>query len=136
MTVLNDELHVAEWITSKVTTATGLKAYFGAIPADADFPAIRFHVQARHDVMGVGTARIITHLTWLVAVVNKDHSLVPLITPADQIDAALHNQSGATSTISVLSCVRESPFTQLDPEDSGVYYRHAGGLYRTVSQPL
>lgn len=136
MTLLNDELHVAEWLKTKIEAGTGLDAFFGAIPEEETLPAVRFQVMARNDVRGVGTVRIITQLDWLVAVVNSGLGLVPLVTPADQIDSALHDQSGATATISVLSCVRIEPFTLLEQEDSGVYYRHAGGLYRTQSQPL
>lgn len=136
MTVLNDELHVAEWLKSRIDTNTSLTAFADLIPADQELPAVRFQVQGRHDVRGVGTHRIITTLQWLVVVTNEGHGLASLVPLADAVDQALQEQSGATSSIRVLSCVRLEPFSLLESEDTGMYYRHAGGLYQTQSQPV
>lgn len=136
MTLLNDELHVGEWLKSRVETDTSLTAHADLIPADKQLPAVRFQVQARHDVRGVGTHRIITQIDWLVVVTNQGHAVTPLVPLADALDQALHEHSGSTSTIMVLSCERLEPFTLLEVEDTGTYYRHAGGLYRTQSQPI
>lgn len=136
MTVLNDELHVAEWLKSQIENATTLTAYADLIPANVQLPAVRFQVQGRHDVRGVGTHRILTELQWLVVVTNEGHSLAPLVPLADDVDQALQEQAGATSSIQVLSCVRLEPFSLLESEDTGMYYRHAGGLYQTQSQPV
>jgi hypothetical protein len=135
-TLLNDELHVAEWLVKRIEDDTTLEAYADIIPSVESLPAARFQVQARHDVRGVGTHRIITEIDWLVVVTKEGHSIAPLVPLADSIDQALHDQTGATSTIQVLSCVRVEPFTLLEVGDGGVYYRHAGGIYRTQSQPV
>jgi hypothetical protein len=136
VTLLNDELHVAEWIRGRIEADTSLQAYADIIPADVNLPACRFQVQARHDVRGVGTHRIITQCDWLVVVTRKGHEIAPLVPLADALDTALHDHTGSTSTIQVLSCTRVEPFTLLEPQDSGTYYRHAGGLYRIQSQPI
>lgn len=138
MALLNDELHVAEWIRGRIEADTSLQAYLDVVPTTATLPAVRFSVQERNDVRGVGTPahRIMTNLNWLVVVVREGHEVAPLVPLADALDAALHDHVGATSSIQVMSCVRLEPFSLLEQEDSGVYYRHAGGLYRTVSQPL
>jgi hypothetical protein len=134
--VLNDELHVAEWMQKRIEDDTALSAYADLIPSSISLPAVRFQVQARHDIRGVGTHRIITQIDWLVVVTRKGHEVAPLVPLADGLDQALHGNSGSTSSILVLSCVRVEPFTLLEVEDTGVYYRHAGGLYRTQSQPI
>ncbi len=134
--VLNNELHVAEWIKKRIEDDTALTAYFGLIPAGIDLPAVRFQVQGRTDVRGVSTQRILTQVDWLVAVVKEGHGIASLVPLADAIDLALHEHVGVTSTVQVLSCYRLEPFTMLEPEESGMYYRHAGGIYRTQSQPV
>jgi hypothetical protein len=136
VTVLNDELHVAEWLKKRIEDDTALTAYADLIPSDVQLPAVRFQVQGRHDVRGVGTHRILTTLQWLVVVTNEGHTLAPLVPLADEVDQALQEHSGNTSSIQVLSCVRLEPFSLLESEDSGMYYRHAGGLYQTQSQPV
>lgn len=135
-TPLNDELHVGEWLKSQIEAGTALTAYADLIPAEQALPAVRFQVQGRHDVRGVGTHRIITEVQWLVVVTKQGFGVADLVPLADAVDQALHEQSGATSTIRVLSCMRLEPFSLLEPEDTGVYYRHAGGLYQTQSQPV
>lgn len=132
----NEELHTAEWIVGRIEADTSLEAYFENIPSDKDLPAVRFHVQARNDQRGVGkpAARIMTTLDWLVVVVREGLGIAALVPLADALDDALHNQSGATATIQVLECVRIEPFSLLEVLDSGVQYRHAGGLYRTIVQ--
>lgn len=135
-TAVNDELHVAEWIYKRIEDDTTLEAYADIIPEDVPLPAARYQVQARTDVRGVGTHRIITQIDWLVVVTRRGHEIAPLVPLADALDQALHDHTGSTSTIQVLSCVRVEPFTLLEVGDSGMYYRHAGGLYRTQSQPI
>jgi hypothetical protein len=134
-TLLNNELHVGEWIYRRIEDDTSLEVYADIIPAEAQLPAVRYQAQARTDIRGVGTHRIITQVDWLVVVTRMGHEIAPLVPLADAIDQALHDHTGNTSTIQVLSCVRLEPFTLLEVGDSGVYYRHAGGLYRTQSQP-
>src|SRR6188508_3456000 len=120
----NEELHTAEWITAKVRADTGAGGlmetgdpmisgiFFGLIPPDIEPPAVRFHVQTRNDVRGIGnpTERIMVQLDWLIAAVTKGRGLAPLVPIADRLDTVLHDTNGETSTIRVMSCVRIESF--------------------------
>ena len=134
-----EEYHTAEWLLSQIeaiAAPNALQAYMDLIPAGADLPAVRMAVQSRHDVRGVGDERerIMTRLDWLIVVVREGHLISPLLPYVVALDNALHNKSGSTASVVVLSCVRLEPFSLLEPEDSGVQYRHAGGIYRTMVQ--
>lgn len=144
----NEELHTAEWLVSQIegdTGAGGLMeagdpmisgAYYGLVPPDVEPPAVRFHVQNRMDVRGIGnpTERIMVQLEWLVAAVTKGRGLAPLVPIADRLDTVLHDKNGETATIRVMACVRVESFTLPEEEDTPEGYRHAGGLYRTIVQ--
>lgn len=146
---MNEIVHCGEWIVSTLEGDTGIGglmapgnemisgAYMDLIPDDRPLPAIRFHVQMPHDVRGAanGAHRIMTRLDWLVAVVREGHGLAPILPIADRVDAVLQEANGETSTIRVLSCVRMEPFELLEPQtESGVRYRHVGGIYRMMVQ--
>lgn len=132
----NEELHTAEWIVSRIEDDTTLEAYFETIPDGKPLPAVRFHVQARNDQRGLGTpaSRIMTTIDWLVVVVREGLGVAALVPLATALDDALHGKSGSTAAVQVLKCIRVEPFTLLEVLDSGVQYRHAGGLYRTIVQ--
>jgi hypothetical protein len=147
---LNDELHTAEWIVARLESDTGAGglfdparsykpsgAYFEVVPQDRDLPAVRFHVQARTDIRGAARPahRIISTIDWLIVVITEGNGLMKMVPLADALDTRLQEATGETSTILVLSCVRIEPFTLFEESDSGVHYRHAGGLYRTIVQP-
>jgi len=134
-----EEYHTGEWLRQKVEAVgapTQMQFYMDLIPADKSLPAVRASVQSRDDVRGIGDERerIMTRLDWLIVVVHEGHLISPLLPYVVALDNALHNQTGTTAKIIVLSCVRLEPFSLLEPEDSGVMYRHAGGVYRTMVQ--
>lgn len=139
------DLHVGAWIVARLEGAVGpgniqaliSGAYRDVIPAGKALPAVRFHVQAPHDVRGSAraSARIMTMIDWLIVVVNKGAGIAPLVPVADALDQRLHDSNGETSAIEVLQCIRLEPFGLLEVEDSGDHYRHAGGLYRTIARP-
>ena len=133
-----EEYHTAEWLVSQIESLASLQAYMDQIPADRELPAVRMSVQFREDVRGIGDARerIMTQLDWLIVVVHEGHLIAPILPHVIALDNALHNKSGTTANIRVLSCVRLEPFSILEPEDSGVQYRHAGGIYRTMVQSV
>lgn len=131
----NEELHTAKWIIAKIEADTTMEAFLELIPRDVSLPAVRLTVRDRRDIRGVGDQRerLLTQIDWLVTVVREGLQVTPLVTLADQLDVSLHNQFGSVDGMEVMSCLRLEPFTMLEPEDSGVYYRHAGGLYRTLT---
>ena len=135
-TVTFEEYHTGEWLRQRIEGNTSLQAYMDLIPSGVPLPAIRMSVQSRQDVRGIGDQRerILTRLDWLIVVVHEGHLISPIIPHAVALDNALQNQEGTTAKIIVLSCVRLEPFSILEPEESGVIYRHAGGIYRTLVQ--
>jgi hypothetical protein len=143
VTNLNDELHTAEWIVARLEgdpTLAGMVSgvYHSLIPADVSLPAVRFHPQSPHDVRGAAKAsqRIMTRIDWLVVIVHEGLTIGPVVPIADRLDFLLHDSEGTTSTYRVMSCIRLEPFHLIEVEESGVQYRHVGGIYRTLSQPL
>lgn len=131
----NEELHTAKWLISTIESAMPIQAFLELIPREVDLPAVRLTVRDRGDVRGVGDQRerILTRIDWLVTVINEGLQVTPLVALADALDTAIHSKTGTVDGMEVMSCLRLEPFTMLEPEDSGVYYRHAGGLYRTLT---
>lgn len=137
---LSELLHIDVWLKAKLEAAPGLDvpddisgAFQGVVPANRSLPAVRFHAQSPgSDVTVINGVRVWADPLYLVAAVVEG-SPVPLLPLADAIDSALHRASGETSTIRVLSCVREAPY-QLTEVSDGRTFRHAGGMYRIKTQ--
>jgi hypothetical protein len=132
----NEILHAAGWIHTKVGTLGGLVtgAFLDVVPKDVALPAVRYHVQNPSDVTVVEGTRVITNIDWLIVVVREGLGVAALIPLADALDVALHQQQGTIDGYHI-ECVRREPFNMLEPDDSGVQYRHAGGIYRTIVGP-
>lgn len=135
----DEVFHTAEWLRQQVeaiSAPNAMQFYLDQIPADKDLPAVRASIQNPMDIRGIGDERerIMTRLDWLIAVVHEGHLVAPLVPLVNALDEALHNTNGSTASIIVLSCIRLEPFSMLEPEESGVQYRHAGGIYRTMVQ--
>lgn len=143
----NEILQASEWIVEQLespTDATHLGdiqdhisgAYFEVIPLGAELPAVRFHMQSTSDVRGAtnASARIMVNIDWLIVVVREGKGVAPLVPIAIALDQRLQKANGETGSCWVYTCVRREPFSQTEVADSGVMYRHAGGLYRTVVQ--
>jgi len=132
---MHETLHTDAWLKATIEAALDddiSGAYEGSIPSNKPLPAVRFHVQAASDLSVVAGHRIWTNALYLVAAVVEG-SPVALVPLADAIDTALHRSVGETSTIRVISCVREAPFKLTETSD-GQVFRHAGGLYRIKVQ--
>lgn len=139
VTATFEEYHTGEWLRQQIEAIPApndLQFYMDLIPADKELPAVRASVQSRDDIRGIGDERerIMTKLDWLIVVVREGHMIAPLIPYVVALDNSLQNKNGTTSKIIVYSCVRIEPFSILEPEESGVMYRHAGGVYRTMVQ--
>lgn len=101
---------------------------------DKVLPGIRYQCIRSKDVKG-GTRssqRIMVEMDWIVCGVVKGGDLLPLLPLTDAIDVALEGQNGATSTIQVMSCLRQRPYSMTESGRSGVLFRHSGGIYRTL----
>lgn len=142
--LLNEELHTSEWILARLNTIPNLNMiapggiWQDLIPKDKDLPAIRFQTHLRHDVNGPfrNDQRIMVEIDWLVAGVVSGPGIIPLVPIADAIDVALQGQVGNTSTVEVFSCLRQDTWSMTEEGRSGVTFRHAGGIYRTLVKSL
>lgn len=130
----------ARWLYAKLAGDAALAAALGGADrvwqelADqgSAMPYVVFQYQGGSDVAGVGTARIMANLLYLVRVVGGGaHS--ELEAAADRIDAVLHGASGPVGDGIVFACVREQPISYTETSD-GKVYRHVGGLYRLFTQ--
>lgn len=126
----------AKWIRAQVGNLGGTisGAFLDVIPENAGLPAVRYHVQAPQDITVVSGTRVMTRILWLVVVVRQGLEVAPLVPIANALDAALHEQNGVADGYRI-ECVRQEPFNMMEPDDSGVQMRHAGGIYRTIVAP-
>lgn len=144
ITKINDELHITEWLKTTLDAIPNLSsiapagAWLDLIPEQAVLPGIRFHKQSGHDVGGSTSQsrRIVSQYDWVVAGVVEGPDLISLVPIADAIDNALDGAVGATGTIEIYQCWRMETFSLTEVGRSGVQFRHAGGIYRTIARPL
>ncbi len=144
-----EDVATAEWIVSYLEADTGAGglfdparsykpsgAYLGVIPPNRALPAVRFHAQTENDVRGATnpSARIMVNIDWLIVMVAEGRELARLVPLVVALDKRLQKANGETSLVRVDTCIRLAPFELTEPADSGVVYRHAGGIYRTVVQ--
>jgi hypothetical protein len=100
------------------------------------FPYVLFQMQgAGQDVRGVGTARIMAPMVYVVRGISEGNSFGGSLRQiADRIDTLLHAASGTAAGGLVLVCVREQPFALPETAPDGRQYRHLGGIYRLFVQ--
>lgn len=142
--LINEEVHTAEWlrttldgIPSRATIAPA-GVWQDIIPEEKTLPGIRFQCQRRRDVSG-GTRssqRIMVELDWLVVGTVKGTDYISLVQVVDAIDSAIQGKNGTTAAVEVMSCLRQETFSMSEVGRSGVTFRHAGGIYRTLVVPL
>ena len=130
----------SDWLRDTLLADATLNAAVGGRVYDGprQETALPFVVIAHlggHDVMGVGAARIMADLVFAVKVVGRGHSWSDLEAAADRIDAALHGKQGTTPDGRVLSCTRHTALALVET-DQGIEYRHLGGTFRVLAQPL
>ena len=132
----NEVFPAAKWIRARIGNLGGSisGAYLDLIPAEVALPAVRYHVQTPSDKSEVAGERILVTIDWLIVVVNKGLSVAAIVPIAAALDVALHQQGGVADGYKI-DCTRREPFSMIEPDDSGVQYRHAGGIYRTIVGP-
>lgn len=135
----NEILGTSMWLKATIEADATLDAmisgaYLGIIPEEVSLPAVRYEVMGARDVRGIGVVRILSHIDWMVLVVREGLDVAPLIPIADRLDFVLNEASGQNSNVWVGACFRLDPFYTTERSESGVQYRHAGGIYRTMVQ--
>lgn len=106
-------------------------------PRKTACPYVIVNHQAARDSMGLGTVRVVSHLTYLVKAVGEGQNYIALEPLADRIDALLHGASGEVAGLDgagaeLLSCVRVAPVAYPETQE-GQPFRHLGGLYQIVA---
>lgn len=76
-----------------------------------------------------GTIEFVS-VVYLVKAFTEAHDYGPLEPAAARIHAILHQKSGST----VISCVRERSFKQIERTEAGKIVSHLGGFYRIFVQ--
>ena len=128
--VLDDWLMVRLIADASLAAIIGDRVFQGVAPPSAIYPLVVFQLQSPQDVRGIGTARIITNLTYIVKVlVEASYWTANQRAAVNRIDALLHgviNQAVAGG--SVLSGMRTEPYSLVEPFE-GKQVRHLGGTY-------
>lgn len=145
---MNETIYAGDWIRTLIEedSVLDVQAYRDLIPSDSPLPAVRFYVRDSSDVRGAarGTQRILTTIDWIVVVVNRGLGMAGLVPLVDRLDYVLHRDDGNPLTpevaslipeITVDACIRVEPWDLVEPEESGVQYRHLGGMYRMIVRP-
>ena len=123
---MTSALTTAQWLYNTLTGDATLMAavtgvYADVAPPEADYPFVVTQAVAADDVLGVGSAYIMTTERYTVRVIGVD-TFSAIETAANRINTILHRTSGATATGSVLACVRES-YDRITEVDGGKIYR-------------
>ena len=135
---MNEYVSAMAWITATLTTppiagVTGV--YEHPAPQLSVYPLITVQQQSELDLEVINAHRVWAEFIFLVRVIGQTASTLSLKAIADEIDARLHRTSGTTSDSQVISSTRISVF-HMPEEAQGVEYRHLGGLYELLVQPL
>lgn len=92
------------------------------------------------NTLGEHGIRILTHPLYLVRVVDKIGSYLPLQTAADLLDTVLTSAAPFSYVLNgknytVQSCIQERPFSLVD-RYVDLEWRHLGGYYRLEISPF
>ncbi len=118
-----------------IVAAVGDRIYADVAPLDAAYPFIVYNLRSAQDVAGVGAQRILSQLDYQVKAIAQGASYQPIKAIAQRIDELLHRKSGTTTDGTVITAVRLEPvrYPETDAQ-SGVQYKHLGGIYRLQAQ--
>lgn len=134
---MNEILRADEWLYNRLhgdSTLAGMAAIVGYLAKDGTpFPRVTFNFQGGADASAIGAIRIMLSGLWQVKATVQSTSYAPAKPIADRIDALLHGAEGSVGDGLILGCVREQPIAYVET-DSGLQYRHIGGLYRIIIQ--
>lgn len=141
MVVIVETFEIEQWLygllslDSQMDTLIDGRVFVDMADQGTIFPYVVFSFMAAHDVIVVGGVRVMTAAVYQIKAITDQANADVLAPIAKRIDELVDGQSGVVgSTGRILAAVRQSPVA-MSEEDSGIQYRHRGGLYRIWAQP-
>lgn len=106
--------------------------FYQVAPEGAHFPYVVFNKQSGVPTEAFGDPSALENDVWLVKAVDRDSSADDAEAAAARITALLNDAALSISGATLLYLRRQSDVDYSEVSD-GVAYRHAGSLYRLVS---
>lgn len=133
MQAVNEQLVASKWLHTTIGTLSGAisGAFLDLIPEGVSLPAVRYSAVSSQDTMPIDGTRVLVQIDWMVLVVRQGLEVAPIVPIANALDGALHGAQGIADNLRI-DCTRRNPFEMIEPDDDGIQYRHAGGVYRTI----
>lgn len=137
---MSETYSVDQWLYQNLASDATLTAVVGtrfhADEAASVFPYIQWTYISGTEVQGHSANTIFVNCLYLVKAVGKTRAYGDLIPLANRIHTLLHRKASDTlAGDHILSCVREETY-RLAELESGVSYRHLGGIYRILVQKV
>ena len=136
---MSELLAAEQFIYTKLVNDQTLKdlvdnrVFFGIDECDI-YPQVQFSISSPgRDAGPVGVLRAYSTPLYLIKAVGKGGGFADLDSIVTRIDALMAGASGTATAGTVISVIRESPFSMEEPAEGTRFY-HRGGLYRFMVQ--
>lgn len=125
-TTLRDDPSIANLVEDRI--------YEDVAPQPAMFPLIVFSCSSSRDIVGASATRLATAPNYLVRAIGRssggsDYAAIDPI--AERIDELLHGARAKMDGGTILSAIRDEPFSMVE-SDGATIYCHRGGIYRLM----
>jgi hypothetical protein len=129
---------VDDWLWP--TLRTGVPAVANRVyvddsaPVGVGLPYVQWSLLSSVATLTLGGTRIKDNLVYVVQAIDRSGSWATVVTPADQIRTALHQQRGATADVVIDSCIVEEEVRRPETTDAGVKWRYLGWRVRIEAE--
>ncbi|MEN6583055.1 MAG: DUF3168 domain-containing protein [Armatimonadota bacterium] len=113
-----------------IAAAVAARIYAEISPSGTTYPCITFARLSGGDVNGIGPVRIATKAVYLIQAIGES-GYAAIDSIVNRIDTLLHGTHKELTGGTIVSCLREQPFSQVDTDEGRVFYRR-GGIYRIM----
>lgn len=143
-----EAMTVQEWLVTTLSTDADLATLAGGAPqlldriwegeyrgADQEAPWwISFTVLEPVDVKGVGMFQIMSAVRFQVKVVHRGDDYTPALPVYSRVHQLLEARTNQPTTDGVVLTSQRVNGFQFPERDTGLEYRHVGGVYETLAQ--
>lgn len=136
---MSEPFIVDQWLYQNLASdatlisSVGTRFYADEAPSDA-FPYVQWTYLSGREVQGHNANTIFINTLYLVKAVGKTRAYGSVDPLATRLNELLHKKGSDTvAGDHIFSCVREETY-RLAETESGVSYRHLGGIYRILVQ--